>query len=36
MAMHDAEAKKDAGLHEQLSKEYLDVQRKMKEFTSFI
>jgi DNA primase len=34
-AMQDAEAKKDAGLHEQLSKEYLDVERKMKEFISF-
>jgi DNA primase len=35
VAMQDAEAKKDAGLHEQLSKEYLDVERKMKEFISF-
>jgi DNA primase len=34
-AMQDAEAKKDAGLHAQLSKEYLDVERKMKEFISF-
>jgi DNA primase len=35
VAMQDAEAKKDAGLHAQLSKEYLDVERKMKEFISF-
>jgi DNA primase len=34
-ALQDAEAKKDAGLHAQLSKEYLDVQRRMKEFISF-
>ena len=34
-ALQDAEAKKDAGLHARLSKEYLDVQRKMKEFSSF-
>ncbi|HUP58697.1 MAG TPA: DNA primase, partial [Bdellovibrionota bacterium] len=30
-----AEANKDAGLREKLLKDYLDVQRKMKEFTSF-
>ena len=35
LALQDAEAKKDAGLHARLSKEYLDVQRKMKEFISF-
>jgi DNA primase len=34
-AMQEAEAKKDAGLHARLSKEYLDVERKMKEFISF-
>jgi DNA primase len=34
-ALEDAEAKKDAGLHARLSKEYLDLQRKMKEFISF-
>ncbi len=34
-ALAEAEAKKDAGLHSQLMKEYLDVQRKMKEFNSF-
>jgi len=34
-ALQDAEAKKDAGLHARLSKEYLDVQRKMKEFITF-
>lgn len=34
-ALADAEAKKDAGLQAQLMKEYLDVQRKMKEFNSF-
>ncbi len=33
--LQDAEAKKDAGLAERLSKEYLDVQRKMKEFITF-
>jgi DNA primase len=30
-----AEANQDAGLREKLLKDYLDVQRKMKEFTSF-
>jgi DNA primase len=30
--LEDAEAKKDAGLHAKLMKDYLDVQRKMKEF----
>jgi DNA primase len=34
-AITDAELKKDAGLQTQLMKEYLDVQRKMKEFSSF-
>jgi len=34
-ALAHAEAKKDAGLHDQLLKEYLDVQRKMKEFSCF-
>ena len=34
-ALADAEAKKDAGLQSKLMKEYLDVQRKMKEFISF-
>jgi DNA primase len=34
-AMQDAEANQDAGLHTKLSKEYLDVERKMKEFISF-
>ncbi len=34
-ALADAEAKKDAGLQSKLMKEYLDVQRKMKEFSSF-
>ncbi|MCM2322591.1 MAG: DNA primase [Oligoflexia bacterium] len=34
-ALAAAEAKKDAELHQKLMKEYLDVQRKMKEFTSF-
>lgn len=34
-ALADAEAKQDAGLHSKLMKEYLDVQRKMKEFNSF-
>jgi hypothetical protein len=34
-ALADAEAKQDAGLQEQLAKEYLDVQRKIKEFISF-
>jgi DNA primase len=34
-ALSDAEAKKDAGLQSKLMKEYLDVQRKMKEFISF-
>jgi predicted flavoprotein YhiN len=31
----DAEAKQDAGLEKKLKQEYLDVQRKMKEFISF-
>jgi len=35
IAMAQAEANKDAGLHSKLMKEYLDVQRKMKEFNSF-
>jgi DNA primase len=30
-----AEARNDAGLHEKLMKDYLDVQRKMKDFNSF-
>jgi DNA primase len=34
-AIADAELKKDAGLQAELMKEYLDVQRKMKEFSSF-
>jgi DNA primase len=34
-AIADAEAKKDAGLEAQLKKEYLDVQRKLKEFNTF-
>jgi hypothetical protein len=34
-ALAEAEAKQDAGLHSKLMKEYLDVQRKMKEFNSF-
>jgi hypothetical protein len=34
-ALAQAEAKKDAGLQEKLLKDYLDVQRKMKEFSSF-
>ncbi len=34
-AIAAAEAKKDAGLHAKLMQEYLDVQRKMKEFNSF-
>jgi hypothetical protein len=34
-ALAEAEAKKDAGLHSKLMKDYLDVQRKMKEFNSF-
>ena len=33
-ALAEAEAKKDAGLQSKLMKEYLDVQRKMKEFNS--
>jgi hypothetical protein len=33
-ALADAEAKKDAELHQRLMKEYLDVQRKMKDFTN--
>jgi DNA primase len=35
-ALAAAEAKKDAELQSQLMKEYLDVQRRMKEFTSFL
>jgi hypothetical protein len=35
MALADAEAKQDAGLQDQLKKEYLDVQRRIKEFISF-
>jgi DNA primase len=34
-ALKEAEAKKDAGLQSQLMKEYLDVQRRMKEFNTF-
>jgi DNA primase len=34
-AIAAAEAKKDAGLHAKLMQEYLDVQRKMKEFNNF-
>jgi DNA primase len=34
-ALSEAEVKKDAGLQSKLMKEYLDVQRKMKEFNSF-
>jgi len=34
-AIAEAEAKKDAELQAQRMKEYLDVQRKMKEFSSF-
>ncbi len=34
-ALADAEAKKDAELHSKWMKEYLDVQRKIKEFNSF-
>ncbi len=34
-AITAAEAKKDANLQSELMKEYLDVQRKMKEFTNF-
>ncbi|MGK5082772.1 DNA primase [Bdellovibrionota bacterium FG-1] len=34
-ALAQAEAKQDAGLHAELMKEYLDVQRKIKEFISF-
>jgi DNA primase len=34
-ALADAEAKQDAGLQAELQKEYLDVQRKIKEFISF-
>jgi DNA primase catalytic core len=33
--LKDAELKKDAGLHAELQKEYLDVQRRMKEFDTF-
>jgi DNA primase len=35
IAVAEAEAKQDAGLHAELMKEYLDVQRKIKEFISF-
>ncbi|HCM41332.1 MAG: DNA primase [Bdellovibrionales bacterium GWB1_52_6] len=35
IAIAQAEAKKDAGLQAILMKEYLDVQRKLKEFSSF-
>ena len=35
LALADAEAKQDAGLQDQLKKEYLDVQRRIKEFISF-
>ncbi|MDR3607937.1 MAG: DNA primase [Oligoflexia bacterium] len=35
VALKEAEAKKDAGLHSKLMKDYLDVQRKMKEFNTF-
>jgi hypothetical protein len=34
-AIADAEAKKDAGLEAQRKQEYLDVQRRIKEFSSF-
>lgn len=34
-ALADAEAKKDAELRQKLMQEYLDVQRRMKEFNSF-
>jgi DNA primase len=34
-ALAAAEAKQDAGLHAELMKEYLDVQRRIKEFISF-
>jgi hypothetical protein len=34
-ALADAEAKKDAGLAQRLLQDYLDVQRKMKEFSRF-
>jgi hypothetical protein len=34
-ALAEAEAKKDAGLRDELLQQYLDVQRKMKEFNSF-
>lgn len=34
-ALAEAEAKKDAGLQSKLMKEYLDVQRRMKEFSNF-
>lgn len=34
-ALASAEANKDAGLQSKLMKEYLDVQRRMKEFNSF-
>lgn len=35
VALAEAEAKKDAGLQSKLMKEYLDVQRRMKEFINF-
>lgn len=35
LALADAEAKQDKGLHDNLLQQYLDVQRKMKEFNSF-
>lgn len=34
-ALSEAEANKDAGLHAQLMKQYLDVQRRIKEFNNF-
>jgi DNA primase len=34
-AIAEAEVKKDTNLHDRLMKEYLDVQRKMKEFSNF-
>lgn len=34
-ALSEAETKNDTGLHAQLMKDYLDVQKKMKEFNSF-
>ncbi|MBL7716156.1 MAG: DNA primase [Bdellovibrionales bacterium] len=35
VALAEAEAKKDEGLEARLKKEYLDLQRKLKEFTAF-